>query len=1041
MAEVFANNASSFLNATITSSQTTLVVTSTTNFSTTGNFRLCVDTGVNLEYMIVTGVSGSTFTVIRGQEGTTGVAHNAGVQVTQVLTAGAVTVAQNQTTGWYGNNISSSAPTDAQIPVYVNGTTTWTWTTVSGDATITHAGVVTVGAIQGNTVTSGALVKGQFLIATTTSNWASTSLSGDVSESGTTPGLLTVTGLQGVVVPAPSGSSTVLTYNSGTLSWATGGGGGSVTWANDLVNSTSTNQYVSSLSYSSSAAGGTIAINGTGSALQWANGNTAPAFNQAALGTTSASSGTAGSTFTISAQAGQAATGAGHTGGAGGSLVLSSGVGGTSGSSTTGAGGSITMAVAASGAGAVSSSSQFNVSFIGTNEFTIKQPAASAWGFYLGDGASGTLVTVQALQSVDAANPVSLYYTASQPAGGGASISSASGTLTIHTYSAQSAASGTAVGAAAGSVTIYTGAGAAGLGGTSAGGAGGNIIINMGAGGAAAGAGTAGANGEFQLQVNSTTYFQLDYAVTTASTATLLVGDGTHNVAWATPTSAQSTPPTVSFASATGHAAASSSGAGGAFTLTAGSGTVASSGTSAGGVGGAFTLKSGAGAAGLGGTSSGGAGGLVSITGAAGGAAVSTGTGGAGAGVTVTTGAGGTAAGAGTGGASGAFTVAIGAVGTTTGGTSGALGKFIVSYGGTNELVVDSGVTTASTSTVTLGDGTNAVTLVTPTSLQSSAPTLSIVTGAAYAAASVSGAGGQFSITTGNGTVASSGTAVGGHGGNVVVTTGTGAAGLGSTSNGGAGGNYTINTGAGGAHASGGGTNGANGKFVVTIGGNNGINLAGTTADYIQLNSTGTATLEVAYNDIFYTGTPGSDVAAATLTISAQNAYTSAVTNINGGTLALNGGSSTSNGTTGVRGGVQLQISGAGNLVAVECAEVAVGRRVVSLAQMGSGVTSTNVPASGGDGVIFIGNCQTAPVFAGKPASGYVLFASGGALKGIGTSGTITTMGPAEPHCPSCGSDYMIEHENPKYGYHAICMKCLGDNFGEQPWIMRKKGV
>lgn len=135
---------------------------------------------------------------------------------------------------------------------------------------------------------------------------------------------LTVTGIQGISVPSPSGTNTVLTYNSGAYTW---GGAGSITWANDLVNSTSTNQYVSSLSYSSSSAGGTIAINGTGTALQWASGNTGPLFNQAALGTFFGN-GATGVNTTISAQAGQASSGPSHAAGKGGELHLTSGTGG-----------------------------------------------------------------------------------------------------------------------------------------------------------------------------------------------------------------------------------------------------------------------------------------------------------------------------------------------------------------------------------------------------------------------------------------------------------------------------------------------------------------------------------------------------------------------------------------------------------------------------------------------------------------------------------------------------------------------------------------
>jgi hypothetical protein len=78
----------------------------------------------------------------------------------------------------------------------------------------------TVTKIQNNTVTSGALTEGHFLVATSTTNWAATGLSGDITESHVTPGSLTVTALDGVALPAPSGAHTVLEYNAGALSWA-----------------------------------------------------------------------------------------------------------------------------------------------------------------------------------------------------------------------------------------------------------------------------------------------------------------------------------------------------------------------------------------------------------------------------------------------------------------------------------------------------------------------------------------------------------------------------------------------------------------------------------------------------------------------------------------------------------------------------------------------------------------------------------------------------------------------------------------------------
>jgi len=64
----------------------------------------------------------------------------------------------------------------------------------------------------------------------------------------------------------------------------------------------------------------------------------------------------------------------------------------------------------------------------------------------------------------------------------------------------------------------------------------------------------------------------------------------------------------------------------------------------------------------------------------------------------------------------------------------------------------------------------------------------------------------------------------------------------------------------------------------------------------------------------------------------------------------------------------------------------------------------------------------------GNPASGIFTYSESGAGKARGSSGTITTWAPSEPHCPRCDSDFALQWENPKYGGTlAICAKCLVD--------------
>jgi hypothetical protein len=80
--EQFANNARNTLNGSLTNVATSVILDSVADFPTDGNFRILIDS----EIMLVTSISGSTFTVVRGQEGTTGVTHDDGALVTQLIT-------------------------------------------------------------------------------------------------------------------------------------------------------------------------------------------------------------------------------------------------------------------------------------------------------------------------------------------------------------------------------------------------------------------------------------------------------------------------------------------------------------------------------------------------------------------------------------------------------------------------------------------------------------------------------------------------------------------------------------------------------------------------------------------------------------------------------------------------------------------------------------------------------------------------------------------------------------------------------------------
>ncbi len=113
-----------------------------------------------------------------------------------------------------------------------------------------------------------------------------------------------------------------------------------------------------------------------------------------------------------------------------------------------------------------------------------------------------------------------------------------------------------------------------------------------------------------------------------------------------------------------------------------------------------------------------------------------------------------------------------------------------------------------------------------------------------------------------------------------------------------------------------------------------------------------------------------------------------------------------------------------------------------------NGVQLFSGTASYGGGVMVLGvaNATTNPTT--NPTGGGILYADAGAGKWRGSGGTVTTFGPAdldgfkatsgEGHCPSCGTDFAWEWANDKYGSLTVCMKCLTDELGDRPWIVRK---
>ncbi len=84
--EQFANNPVGILNGAINNSVTSMVITAVGNFPTVPQFRIKIDN----EYMLVTAVSGTTWTITRGAEGSTAASHIDLSAVYGILTAGAM---------------------------------------------------------------------------------------------------------------------------------------------------------------------------------------------------------------------------------------------------------------------------------------------------------------------------------------------------------------------------------------------------------------------------------------------------------------------------------------------------------------------------------------------------------------------------------------------------------------------------------------------------------------------------------------------------------------------------------------------------------------------------------------------------------------------------------------------------------------------------------------------------------------------------------------------------------------------------------------
>jgi len=79
-----------------------------------------------------------------------------------------------------------------------------------------------------------------------------------------------------------------------------------------------------------------------------------------------------------------------------------------------------------------------------------------------------------------------------------------------------------------------------------------------------------------------------------------------------------------------------------------------------------------------------------------------------------------------------------------------------------------------------------------------------------------------------------------------------------------------------------------------------------------------------------------------------------------------------------------------------------------------------------GKGVLTMQTSTPPTLSSGISGGGIIIYEELGAAKVRGSGGTVTTFGPADPHCLTCGSDHGLEYETPIFDeYTWVCLRCL----------------
>lgn len=171
------------------------------------------------------------------------------------------------------------------------------------------------------------------------------------------------------------------------------------------------------------------------------------------------------------------------------------------------------------------------------------------------------------------------------------------------------------------------------------------------------------------------------------------------------------------------------------------------------------------------------------------------------------------------------------------------------------------------------------------------------------------------------------------------------------------------------------GAGGAESSIRLGIGsGNTGIQITPTLVGQSLYSVVATAT-SVRFQQ---STTATASATGGTFTIQAQSA---SGTTSNGGALVLASGTGTA-----VDGSVRMAVGGD---TMIEATEVAAGRRVVALARTTT-ISTTQLPASTGDGIVFIGTAATNPT--ANPVSGSILYSDSGILKVRNVDGLVAAV-------------------------------------------------